>query len=106
MKDIIINKKSYSTYKDFYEDIVIKLSANRFIDWKDEKNLNYNADIFEEFLWYCHKDNIHFIFKNFNLEKIKNYKNYDNYEWNIIIEVFQDFVKKYPNNTLEFVNEE
>ena len=47
-----------------------------------------------------------FVFKNFDLEKIKQTKNYEDYEWNIIFEVFKDFVEQYPNNTLEFVNEE
>jgi len=106
MNEIIINKKDYKSYKEFYEDIVIKLNADRFIDWEGEKNLNYNGNLLNEFLWYCHTDNIHFKFKNFYLEKIKEEKNYEDYHWAIIFRIFQRFVKNYPNNTLEFVNEE
>jgi len=46
------------------------------------------------------------MFIGFDLEKIKNYKNYENYQWNLIFKVFEDFVKKYQNNTLEFINDE
>ena len=56
--------------------------------------------------WYCHDRNIHYIFKNFDLERINNYKNFENYQWNIIFEIIKDFVKDYPNNTLEFINDE
>lgn len=105
MKKIIYDRNIIKDYKQFYEDIVIKLNAKRFIDWKGEKDLNYSADIFEEFLWYCHKDNINFIFKNFNLEIINNYKNYENYQWFLIFKVIKRFVEKYPNNKLEFMND-
>lgn len=74
-------------------------------NWEDYDDLEYDANMLNEFLWYCHNDNIHFVFKNFNLEKIKNYKNYENFQWNLIIEVIEDFVKKYSNNTLDFINE-
>ena len=106
MNTIIIDKKDYTSYKDFYRDIFIKLDGKNNIDFEDMKALLYNANILNEFLWYCHNDNIYFIFKNFNLEKIRNYKNYENYQWNLIIEVIEDFVKKYSNNKLEFINDE
>ena len=52
-------------------------------------------------------DEIHkYIFIGFNLEKISKQKNIVDYEWNIIIKVFKDFVVKFPNNKLEFINDE
>ena len=36
----------------------------------------------------------------------KGQKNYEDYKWNLIFEVFEEFVKKYPNNKLEFINED
>ena len=106
MKTIIIKKKDYTSYKDFYKDIFIKLDGKNNIDFEDMEDLLYNANVLNEFLWYSFDRNITYKFVGFNLEKIKNYKNYENYQWNIIIEVFEDFVKKYPNNTLEFINDE
>ena len=106
MKTIIYDRKQLNSYKEFYERIVVDLNANRFIDWEGEKDLDYNGNNLNEFLWYCHKDNIQFIFENFDLEKIENYKNYENYQWNIIFMVVKRFVQQYPNNTLEFRNDE
>ena len=43
------------------------------------------------------------------MEKIKNSeteKNYENYKWKLIFEVFQEITKDYPNNKVEFVNDE
>lgn len=102
---MVIDKKVYLTYKGFYTYIYKELDGKNIPDWEDYDDLEYDANMLNEFLWYCHNDNIHFIFKNFNLEKIRNYKNYENYQWNLIFEVIADFVKKYPNNTLEFINE-
>lgn len=103
---IIINKKDYNTYKDFYIDIAKQLDAKNDLNCLEPDDLGYNPNYLREFL-NDYNDEIHkYIFKNFDLEKIKNYKNYDNYEWNIIIEVFEDFVQKHPNNKLEFINEE
>ena len=106
MKKIIYNRQTIKDYKEFYESIVMELDANRFIDWEGEKNLDYNGNNLNEFLWYCHNDNIHFIFENFDLEKIENYKNYENYQWNIIFTVIKRLVQQYPNNKLEFINED
>lgn len=106
MKKIIFDKKELKSYKDFYTQIYNELDGKGMMDWEDYQDLDYSASMLDEFLWYCNQDNIKFIFKNFNLEEIENYKNYDNYEWSIIIRVIRRFVKDYPNNTLEFVNEE
>ena len=43
-----------------------------------------------------------YIFINFDKEKIKLQKNFDDYKYNLIIEVFEEFVEEYPNNKLEF----
>lgn len=107
MMKIEFDKKDYQSFKDMYHDISVKLDKDRFIDWRDDYvDLGLSADILQEFLWYCHRDNNHYIFKNFELEKIRNHKTYENYEYSLIIKVFERFVKQYPKNTLEFVNDE
>ena len=106
MKTIIYDRKQLNSYKEFYEQLYIDLDGKNIIDWEKFEYLGYSADNLNEFLWYCHSDGNSYIFKNFDLEKIKNYKNYENYKWNLVFEVFEEFVKKYPNNTLEFINEE
>lgn len=102
MKEIMFNRKDYKSYKDFYTQIYKDLDGKSIPDWEDYDALHYNADLLNEFLWYYHNDSIKYIFVNFDKEKIKLQKNYDNYEYNLIIEVFEDFVKDYPNNALEF----
>ena len=47
-----------------------------------------------------------YIFLNFDKGKIALQKKYDDYKYNIIIEVFEEFVKMYPNNKLEFIMDE
>ncbi len=106
MKEIIFNRKNYKSYKDFYTQIYKDLEGNKIQDWEDYENLCYSADGLVEFLWYYHNDSIKYIFKNFDKVKIQQQKNYDNYEYNLIIEIFEDFVKEYPNNQLEFKMED
>ena len=105
MKEIIIDKKTCLTYKEFYTYLYNELDGKNIPDWEDYDDLEYDANMLNEFLWYCHNDNIQFIFKNFDLGKITNYKNYENFQWKLIIEVIEDFVKKYSNNTLDFIDE-
>ncbi len=102
MKEIIFDKNKYSSYKDFYSQIYKDLEGQKIPDWEDYDDLHYNADLLDEFLWYCHNDNIKYIFVNFDKEKIKLQKIYDDYEYNLVIEIFEEFVEKYPNNKLEF----
>lgn len=107
MKEIVFNRKSYNTFKDFYHDVYNKLEGKEIHDFDYCKNpLGYNADILNEFLWYCSDDNNKYIFVNFDREKLKQPKNYNDYKYNIIMEVFESFVKRYPNNILEFKMEE
>ncbi len=107
MKQIIFNKKDYKDYRDMYHDICVKLDKNRFLDWQDDyEDLNYNGNLLNEFLWYCHNDSINIILLNFNREKISTPKNYDDYEYNIIIRKPEEFTEEFPNNTLEYKNEE
>ena len=106
MEKVVYDRRQINSYKEFYEKIYIDLDGKGMIDWEKFEYLGYNGNNLNEFLWYCHNDNIHFIFKNFDLEKIKNYKNYEDYQWNLIFEIIEDFVKDYPNNKLEFINEE
>ena len=102
MKTIIFDKNDYNSFKDFYKDIFIKLDGKHNIDFEDYPDLNCSADMLYEFLWYNFDENINYVFKNFDLETIKTEKPYENYMLNLIVKVFEDFVKKYPNNKLEF----
>ena len=107
MKEIVFNKKEYKSFKDFYHDVCIKLRKNRFIDWRDDyDDLGYSGDLLNEFLWYCHDDSNKYIFINFDLEEIKNKMTFDNYKWRIILKVFSEHVQEFPNNQIEFRDEE
>lgn len=107
MKEIIFNRKAYKTYEDFYLDLYNKLNGKELHDFDGLNNpLGCNADIMYEFLQYCSEDNIKYIFVNFDKEKIALPKNFSDYKFNIIFRVFEDFVKEYPNNALEFKMEE
>ncbi len=107
MKEIIFNRKNYISHKDFYHDLCIQLEKERFIDWRGKyEDLGYSADLLWEFLGYCDEDFNKYVFIGFDKEKIKEQKNYDDYKYNIAINVFEDFVQEYPNNILEFRDEE
>ena len=101
-RKIIFNKKNYKSYKDFYVQLYKDLNGKSMPDWEDYVNLGYNAGLLDEFLWYCHNNNIHYIFVGFDKKEIALEKTYDDYEYNMIIHAFEDFVNKYPNNELEF----
>ncbi len=103
-KEIIFDRKNYESYKDLYAQIYKDLDGKGIPDFEDYENLGYSGDMLNEFLWYCHNDNIKYIFVGFDKEKIKLQNTFDDYKYNIVIEVFEDFVKKYPNNELEFRN--
>lgn len=109
MKEIILNYNDYKTkdetFKDFYRDIFIKLDGNTIIDFEGLDDLGYNGNILNEFMWYVSDENLKLVFLNLDLAKIAKENTIDDYEWKLIIEVLQDFVKDYPNNTLEFRNE-
>lgn len=97
---VTIDKKQCPTFKTFYEIVYKELDGKRIPDWEAYENLNYHADLFNEFLWYVNDMNIDFVLLNTDVEKIKDEKTYDDYEWNLIIEILTEFVMKYPNNTL------
>ncbi len=105
MKTIIFDKNDYKSFKDFYKDIFIKLDGPHTNDFKDYTDLNCSADMLFEFLYYKEDENVKYILKNFDLKAIKTEKPYENYMLNLIVKVFEDFVKEYPNNKLEFVND-
>ena len=105
MDKIVIDKKDYESYEKFYEDIVIKMDAKNDLNCLDPENLSYNPNHLWELLEDYSDESITFIFKNFDLEKIKNYRTHDDYEWKIVLETFQDFITKFPNNKLVFENE-
>lgn len=103
---LVIDKSKCESYKKFYEIVYSQLNGKGYIDWEQYDNLHYNADMLNEFLWYAHNlVNTEFVMMNFDIDRIKEQKTYDNYEWNIILEVLQDFVKDYPNNKLTFKTE-
>lgn len=104
MKEFIFNKKDYNTYKDFYVDIAKKLDSKNDLNCLEPEDLGFNPNHLYEFLRDFYDEMHKYIFIGFDLEKISKQKNIDNYEWSIIIKVFQDFVTKYPNNTIEFIN--
>ena len=108
VNEIIIDRANYVSYgyytfKGFYTDIYNKFDGKHNSEFEDYENFNFLADLLNEFLWYKHDENIRFIFVDFDLEKINKSKTYDDYEWKIILQTVSDFVKNYPNNTLEFV---
>ncbi|MBE7082735.1 MAG: hypothetical protein E7378_03580 [Clostridiales bacterium] len=102
MHKIIFKKDDYKSYKDFYLDLYKKLQGSTIPDFKDNNTLDYRADVLREFLWYCHNDNNKYIFEGFDYEKIKKQSNYNNYEWNLIFEIFNEFIKEFPNNSVSF----
>ena len=103
MKEITFNKNNYKSYQDFYSDIYLKLDGKENHDFDFFLFLlGYSGDTLYEFLLYYYEDNIKYIFLNFNREKINLQKNFDDYKTNIIIKAFEDFVKRYPNNKIEF----
>ena len=106
MKEFIFNRKNYKSYKDFYTQIYRDLDGKNTIDWEDCKDLFFSSDSLDEFLWYNHDKNIKFTFVNFDKEIIKLQKKFDDFKYNIVIEIFEDFVKEYPNNQLEFIMED
>ena len=109
MKEFIFNKDEYESYKDFYKDIAIKMDAIKIDDYFDSSNFEYNTNILWEFLC-CEfgylKKYIKIMLKNFNIDQLKTDKKYDDYCFNIVIEIFQEFIKEFPNNKLEFINDE
>lgn len=72
MKEIIFDKIKYDSYKDLYIDIYSQLNGKEIHDFDFcETPLGYSADILNEFLWYCHNDNLKYVFINFDKNKIK-----------------------------------
>lgn len=106
MKEVIFNISEYKstgeTYKDFYRDVFVKLDGKGIIDFEDLPDLHFHADILNEFMWYNHDENLKLIFVGLDLDKIERQETSDDYRWSLILSVMVDFVKKYPNNTLEF----
>ena len=107
MKEIIFNRNDYKSYQDFYADVYEKLDGKENWDFDYcTVPLGYSPDTLNEFLWYYHNDGIKYIFLNFDKEKIALQKSYDDYVYNIVVKVFERFVKQYPNNAVEFKMED
>ena len=71
---VTIDKKQCPTFKTFYEIVYKELDGKRIPDWEAYENLNYHADLFNEFLWYVNDVNIDFVLLNTDVEKIKEEK--------------------------------
>ncbi len=102
MKEIIFNRKNYKSYEDFYKQIYKELDGKHNIEFEDCEDLHYSADRLWEFLMGYYDEAIKYIFLNFDKEKIKEEKNYNDYKYKMILEIFEEFTQKYPNNKLEF----
>ena len=108
MKEFVFNKNDYSTYKDMYIDMAHKMGCDKSEDYYDTKTFDFDPNILWEYLlceFAYSKVDIKIKLVNFDIEDIKKQRTYENYELNLILEVFTDFVKSYPNNSLEFKNE-
>ena len=105
MKELIFNRRDYKNYKDMYKDLAIKLERIDGIeDYYNISNYDYDPNcLYEDMMFGLDNSlNYKFTFVNFDKEKIDLQKTYDDYEYSIIIKIFEEFVKKYPNNSLEF----
>ncbi len=108
MKELIFNRKDYKNYQEMYSDMAIKFGDVGTQDYYDTSCFDFNPDILWEFLLCSYaftKIDIKIVLVGFAREKIKEEKNYNDYEYNMILNVFEDFVKEYPNNKLEFRDE-
>ena len=63
MQEIIFDRNNYESYKDFYVQIYKDLDGKSFGDWRAYDNLNYNADMIDEFLWYNNDKKLSLYFK-------------------------------------------
>ena len=106
MKEIVFDRNDYESYKDFYVQLYKELNGKSFGDWQAYENLNYDASMLDEFLWYNNDKKVKFVFQNFDLEKIKEEKIYDDYEYGIIFKVFDRVVSEYETFTMEIIKEE
>lgn len=109
MKTFTFNRKDYNSYKDMYKDLAIKLDRIKGLeDYYDISNYDFNSHCLEEDLMYGFEDGSEntFIFLNFDRENIKKIKNVEDYEYDLIFQVFERYIKENPNNKLEFKMEE
>ena len=100
--ELVFRKEEFDSYKKFYERICIDLKLEEDKGLREYENLLYNADLLTEFMWGVQDENITCNFIGFDREAVKNKKTYNDYGWNLIFEVLEDFVEKWPNNRLIF----
>ena len=103
--ELVYRFSEMKDFKRFYEIFCIDTKLEEDINMCDYENLYYSADMLNEYLFGCQDMNIHFKFVGFDLEKINEADTLINIKWKVIFEVLEGFVKKYPNNTIEFVEE-
>ena len=101
--ELVYRYSEMKDFKKFYERFCVDTRLEEDMDLCDYENLHYNADLLNEYMFSCKDMDIHFKFIGFDLEKINEPRTVSTWEWKLIFEVLDDFVKKYPNNTIEFV---
>ena len=106
MKSLVFKRSECRSYKDFYEKVYFVLGKDIPDALGEYENLCYDADLLDEYLWYFHDANLHFVFIGFDLNAIKTKKPYENYEWSLIFEVVNEFCEKYSNNKVEYFKDE
>ena len=105
MKEIIFNKKTCGSYKDFYKKICVDLDKESFIDWAGQyENLCFSADMLNEFLWYNHDENILFKFIGYNKESLISEQTVEGLMWGRIFRCIDRFCSDYPNNKVEYMD--
>ena len=106
--DVKFNRKDYKSFEDFYRDITKKLETEKDGDIPEPETIGFHGDWLWEFLegFYYRDMKIKVTLLNFDREKIAQEKNYDDYKYNIMLSCFTDLAEKYPENVVEFVDEE
>ena len=103
--ELVYRYSDMQDFKKFYERFCVDTKLEEDIDLCSYENLCYNADLLNEYLFGCQDMDIHFKFIGFDIEEINEAKTHNNWEWSLIFKVLNRFVKKYPNNTIEFIEE-
>ena len=102
--DLVYNFSEMQDFKQFYERFCKDTKIEEDMDMCQYENLNYSADMLVEYLFGCREMDIHLKFVGFDRKNMKPDKNYNDYKWTLIFEVLEDFVRDFPNNTIEFVD--
>ena len=106
--EVTFNRKDYKSYQDFYRDISKKLEAVENGYYDEPETFGFSADWLWEYLQdfhYAH-EKIKVTLIGFDRKRIAQPKNYDDYNYDIMLSCFTDLMEKYPENVVEFKDEE